>query len=332
LQNHQLLSLLPVIHEGGPDVVQAVGTQPAFPKASSPSAACSAPSPVEIPVATTVGWELPSAPQGVSSGWLGKVGAPVGGSAIDAATVVGGLSAAEQVPFWLRLEGTAVHVEAEASCWLPGSLQGVVVGRNHQPRLHQEALKDGVLQYVSREHFRVDFAPGPGGYRVEALGSNPVWLRHSRDMTQAQLRKGQPPLALHDGDSVLLFTGASDNTPDGPGCSGTLYWTFHQQLVASPADAPTESITTSNAMGAGGELFANEMFAAAATRSEGGGSHAMANGIDDTQPVPVLSGGGAEGPFLPPQSYVLASGGQFDESGAPRLAAQSQVQAPSFGH
>jgi len=155
-------------------------------------------------------------------------------------------------PFYLRLEGSAMQNEAEVQ-WLPCEACGsLTVGRNHQRRLHAEALKHGVDSYVSREHFCVEWiepkdSNSLGCGRLTALGSNSIWIRRgnacgggarSETGDATMLSRGQPPIDLYSGDAVLLFTGASDNTPDGPGCLGILRWVFYDALDAAAVTGP----------------------------------------------------------------------------------------------
>jgi len=86
---------------------------------------------------------------------------------------------------------------------------------------------EAALQWVSREHFRVELAEGQ--LQLVPLSSNSLWL--ARGGQQVEARRGHTPLPLASGDRVLLYTGASDGTPEGPGCRGTLHWT----LVAAAA-------------------------------------------------------------------------------------------------
>ncbi|CAE7303436.1 unnamed protein product [Symbiodinium sp. CCMP2592] len=50
---------------------------------------------------------------------------------------------------------------------------------------------------------------------------NPVWVSHGgekKKMAQKETAELEP------GDRILLYTGASDGTPDGPGSRGTVAW------------------------------------------------------------------------------------------------------------
>merc|ERR1712113_645193 len=74
---------------------------------------------------------------------------------------------------------------------------------------------------------------GSGTYSLEALSSNPMW--RVRAGAKAEIEKGDPPIPLVSGDVILLFTGAEDCTPDGPGNLGTLFWTFQDRLGSRDA-------------------------------------------------------------------------------------------------
>lgn len=144
-----------------------------------------------------------------------------------------------------------MHNEADVQ-WLPCEACGsLTVGRNHQRRLHAEALKSGVESYVSREHFQIEWivpevSNSLGCGRLTALGSNSIWVRRGNGSGGARsgtgeatmLSRGQPPIDLYSGDAVLLFTGAIDNTPDGPGCLGILRWVFYDALDAAAVTGP----------------------------------------------------------------------------------------------
>eukprot|EP00931_Biecheleriopsis_adriatica_P116740 TRINITY_DN92341_c0_g1_i1.p1 TRINITY_DN92341_c0_g1~~TRINITY_DN92341_c0_g1_i1.p1 ORF type:complete len:781 (+),score=150.00 TRINITY_DN92341_c0_g1_i1:113-2455(+) len=104
--------------------------------------------------------------------------------------------------------------------------ESLVVGRLCQVELHQEALPEQALQWVSREHFRVDVAPRAGEthFSLTPLSSNPMW--RERGNMRTLMKKGCGAVALLPQDRILLFTGAHDGTPSGSGSQGSLYWTF----------------------------------------------------------------------------------------------------------
>jgi len=126
-------------------------------------------------------------------------------------------------PFWLELSGTALQeaVLRENLC-IPLAGTAIVVGRAHQQHLHVMALKESLLQWVSREHFRLE--PLDGGYRLVPLSGNNMWL--AREGQRTEVTRDRGPIELLPGDAVLLYTGAADGTPDGPGAAGTLQWTL----------------------------------------------------------------------------------------------------------
>ncbi|CAK0806753.1 unnamed protein product [Prorocentrum cordatum] len=142
-------------------------------------------------------------------------------------------------PFWLMLSGTAVREGLEARRRrVEGSAEGLTVGRAHQTAVHADAFTAEVVQYISRDHFRVERCSDTGEWRLRALTANPIW--HVRAGKRLQLTREAPPLKHGGGscgDSVLLFTGASDKTPDGPGNLGSLRWIFRAaaEQAASPA-------------------------------------------------------------------------------------------------
>jgi len=137
---------------------------------------------------------------------------------------VGALQPCQGTGFWLEIEGTAVRPECPpAQRRIAGTRDGVIVGRSYQPQLFMQTLREEVLQFISREHFRVDRGED-GNCRLLPLTNNPMW--RVRAGHQAEARRGQPPLLLADGDCLQVFTGARDCTADGPGSVGTLYWRF----------------------------------------------------------------------------------------------------------
>jgi len=131
-----------------------------------------------------------------------------------------------EAPFWLELGGTACKDEflpTASSRRFMGTEAGLNIGRTHQGPLLHEALKEGVLQFLSREHFKIEPATQSGQFQFVPLGANPMW--RIRSGVRADATKGQPSL-LEPGDRILLFTGASDRTPDGPGSQGSLFFLF----------------------------------------------------------------------------------------------------------
>jgi len=125
-----------------------------------------------------------------------------------------------QSPFSLRLCGTAIRDLPVERRILQGS-DGLIVGRAQQIQFFNDVLKDGVIQYISREHFRVQCAHR--GFLVEPLSGNPMWRSRNGDLTEA--RKGRS-LDFDFGDRIVLFTGATDSTPSGIGNKGSLFWSF----------------------------------------------------------------------------------------------------------
>ena len=135
------------------------------------------------------------------------------------------VTADSKAPFWLQLNGSAVRQAfPPESRLLEGAPQGLMVGRAHQQSLHQEALRKEVREYLSRDHFHI--LRENGRYNLVALSSNPIW--RDRNGQRVELEKGDAPVSLAHGDEILLFTGATDCTPDGPENLGTLKWRFIQ--------------------------------------------------------------------------------------------------------
>jgi hypothetical protein len=131
-------------------------------------------------------------------------------------------------PFWLELGGSALREDFPlARRKLVGDTSGIVVGRSHQGHIFLEALRnevrDEILRLISREHFRIVRCPD-STYRLEKLTNNSMW--RVRPGERVTVRKGGDLLPLAGGDIILLFSGAADGTPDGPGSLGTLFFNF----------------------------------------------------------------------------------------------------------
>lgn len=138
-------------------------------------------------------------------------------------------AAPSPMPFWLILEGTAVREDVPRERRrLEGRPDGLTVGRAHQKELHSEAFARELREYMSRDHFRVERCPD-GSCLLVALSSNPIWRLHAGKLTE--LSRGDPALPLVCGDAVVLFTGAEDCTPDGPGNLGSCRWIFRAAAV-----------------------------------------------------------------------------------------------------
>ncbi|CAK9010820.1 unnamed protein product [Durusdinium trenchii] len=146
---------------------------------------------------------------------------------LGAATIGGAPSSPRAKSFWLELSGTAVlerrRVDANDG--------KIVVGRAWQFDLHKQALRPEVQTFVSREHFKVEeLRHGPAASAfpqkpalwLTALSSNPIWMQRHGQLRQ--LSK-EDSVEVDAGDQILLYTGASDGSPDGSGCAGTVLWT-----------------------------------------------------------------------------------------------------------
>lgn len=132
--------------------------------------------------------------------------------------------------FWLELSGSAV-LETRRVDATDGK---IVVGRAWQFDLHKKALREEVQTFVSREHFRIEELASGGGatafpqkktLRLTALSSNPIWMSRSG---QVQQLSKEDFVEVDAGDRILLYTGARDGTPDGPGSVGQLIWTVQR--------------------------------------------------------------------------------------------------------
>jgi len=119
--------------------------------------------------------------------------------------------------FWLELTGTALRADFPGSLRLNCPKAGITIGRANQGQQLLEALKEGVFQFLSREHFRIETNVMDGHFQFVALSSNPVWLVHPGP--------GEP-LPIAPGDQIKMYTGSSDLSYDGPGSHGTLCWHF----------------------------------------------------------------------------------------------------------
>jgi len=149
-----------------------------------------------------------------------------------------------EADFWVELGGTAVKPEvphgmrkvyAQPS---NGGGVAIVVG---QHELHKAALVEQAMTFVSREHFKVEereessvnvgwdpfLASSSKSVQKSChlvnLSGNPIWKRRGHE--QVMLNKEESS-HLQPGDCILIYTGAPDGTPDGPGCAGTIAWTF----------------------------------------------------------------------------------------------------------
>lgn len=159
-------------------------------------------------------------------------------------------SALRAVPeslFWLELGGSAVQKDLPGSMkWLAGTASGLTVGRAHQRHLFLKAFPQGVADLIGPDHFRIERRSKPDTcwqksvmgttFCLVALGHYPVWLRRGKEWVEAEINE---PIPIFNYNRILLFTGATDLTPYGPGSKGTLYWTFN---TGAPGD---DSLATS---------------------------------------------------------------------------------------
>lgn len=253
-------------------------------------------------------------------------------------------------PFWLEIGGSALREDFPADRRkVPGNLSGICVGRSHQGQLHLEALREGVLKFVSRDHFRITRG-ADCCYRLERLTGNPLW--RVRPGERLEVKKDQAALPLAGGDIILLYTGAKDNTPDGPGSKGTLFWNFcdaqesavtmgtRDALVATGPGGDVESVATNS-------VHTQEVFACPAT-SQGflhapvqNGAHSQIGGSRNpsprrsTSPAPQAQIGrntpppGAPGGYGTPQHPSAPWAPQYP--GAPQQEAWMQPDLSAQG-
>ncbi|CAK0862705.1 unnamed protein product [Prorocentrum cordatum] len=147
--------------------------------------------------------------------------------------------AVAQAPPWLEVGGTAVRADFPAALRAVAVGEGVTVGRTHQAQIFREAIAEAVLQFTSRDHFRVDPGPALGGFSLVALSSNPLWLVRAGQRWEARRHE---PLRLADGDVVQLYTGDA--------AQHNLYWVFHQPAAAAAADGGAPAVPRQPAPGA----------------------------------------------------------------------------------
>ncbi|CAE7875055.1 Otud3 [Symbiodinium sp. KB8] len=127
-------------------------------------------------------------------------------------------------PFQLVLAGSSVLKGLpDAFRVVDAGDNGLTIGRAHQRELHEKSFVEGVLGYISRDHFSIRCSRD-GAFSLVPLSQNPIWL--SRRGRLQRLMVGDAPPRLEDGDAVLLFTGAEDLSPEGPGSFGSLRWVF----------------------------------------------------------------------------------------------------------
>eukprot|EP00931_Biecheleriopsis_adriatica_P055741 TRINITY_DN33023_c0_g1_i1.p1 TRINITY_DN33023_c0_g1~~TRINITY_DN33023_c0_g1_i1.p1 ORF type:complete len:805 (+),score=188.07 TRINITY_DN33023_c0_g1_i1:77-2491(+) len=144
--------------------------------------------------------------------------------------------APSSVPFVLYLSGTAVQKEfPQSQRAVEGSRHGLTIGRAHQRGLHEKAFLDGVVGFISRDHFSIQQATDQDTFQLVPLSQNPIW--HLRDGRQQRLMSEDAPVPLKDKDEVLLFTGAEDLSAEGAGSSGTVRWVFRVTSVVEKPPA-----------------------------------------------------------------------------------------------
>ena len=123
--------------------------------------------------------------------------------------------------FCLELDGTAVKPEVpleQRRVYTSG--REVTVGRAFQHDLHQKALNEEALAWVSREHFRIE---EKGSFKLLAVSSNPLWRQRGEEMYPMEKHD---EVTLEHMDRIWLYTGASDGQAAGQGHKGTIVWTF----------------------------------------------------------------------------------------------------------
>jgi len=141
----------------------------------------------------------------------------------------------------------------------------LLVGRRHQPELHQCSVSEECLEFLSRDHFCVAYEGGE--FWLLALTSNRIW----RD------RDGEPPVQLARDDLVTLLPGDRIALGTGRDVSSAelarrrLCWQFHRV-----ADGPAAECGTSER--------SSPWWLAAATRQNG----AAVGSLDQTAKEPAV--------------------------------------------
>jgi len=97
----------------------------------------------------------------------------------------------------------------------------IIVGRRHQLDLFKRVVKREFLEFISREHFRLERVGD--AFVLHALSSNPVW--HGREGEQpVELRKGQDAVMVF-GDCIIVDTDHVNPT-SATMKDKVLYWHF----------------------------------------------------------------------------------------------------------
>lgn len=155
-----------------------------------------------------------------------------GNSAAVVAKPVQG-TAGETGRFWLELDGSAVKPEIPMEQRRIDPQAGqITVGRAFQHDLHQKALNEDALAWVSREHFRIEQLEGSttkigstasASFKLLATSSNPLWRQRGDELYPMEKHD---ETSLEHRDRIWLYTGAADGQPAGEGHRGTIVWTF----------------------------------------------------------------------------------------------------------
>lgn len=112
----------------------------------------------------------------------------------------------------------------------------ILVGRRHQPELHRQAIAKECLQFLSRDHFRIE-RMGNGRYQITAMTNNPIWLA-GRFMDEPIELKKDESVPVGIGDRVALGTGSNSTTAEE--ALRRLSWLFKLSgdRDTSPQNAP----------------------------------------------------------------------------------------------
>lgn len=243
-----------------------------------------------------------------------------------------GASADKEMKIVLELSGDGVlPVPLEQRRIGPVSLaEPVLVGRRHQPELHRQAIMKECLQFLSRDHFRIDRL-GHGGFQITAMTNNPIWLA-GRLMDEPYELSKDESVPIDFGDRVALGTG-NNSTTAGEALQ-RLSWLFKQASASAEPEVAKEG---GGFLSAGIASFKNAI--ARATGATGGsdnqGSHSPrlepaspgpGSRVARDSPWDSTGGGGTPGnqwePMLPPAASVFTGGSR------PRNDRPSEIFGP----
>lgn len=206
------------------------------------------------------------------------------------------------------------------------AVEPILVGRRHQPELHRNAITKECLQFLSRDHFRIE-TRGNGKYQITAMTNNPIWLA-GRLMDEPFELKKDESMPVGFGDRVALGTGNSQTTAEE--ALQRLSWVFKR--ASGHEEVPRTEHANAAPEDGGGFLSAGlasfkAAFASATDRKE---QHSPR--LEPRSPVPGSRGrenpwdsdaGGSQWePMLPPAAAVFNSGNR------PRNDRPSEIFGP----